>query len=193
MLKKYTLLLALGLIGPAYSHTSSSSIKTACIVAGAAGAATLTYKAYGHWLVKRVQSHFSYARNLLNQYANYSAQTQSWTALDLNNLLQDLKIAIIQQHNINAERWDISIAADIYNAQPAMYVNSTYRNFPLLQCIDDINWYLSHLKAIRFMHLHPHREEITLLIDQLTYIKHLIFTDHAYTQEAAMLNAAAHR
>ena len=188
MFKKYILSLALlGSIQHTKAHDDAwSTLKTTCVIAGATGAAALTYKAYAHWLVKRAQAHFTRERDVLNHYAHYSAQAQSWTTHDAAVLLRDLKTAIVYLHNTNRDRWDISVMYDIYYTQPAMYVSKTYYHFPLLQHIADLNWYMMHLKIIRFLHMYPDEHELTSLIEQLTYIKHMIISDHSYTQEEAL-------
>lgn len=192
MFKKYILSLALlGSIQQSQAQDNAwSNIKTACVVVGVAGAATLSYKAYAHWLVKRAQAQFGHERNLLNHYAVYSTQTMSWTTHDEANLLRDLKTAIVHLHNTNRDRWDIGVMYDIYYGQPAMYVSSQYTNFPLLQHVEDIKRYVSHLKIIRFLHAYPHEEELTSLIEQLEYIKQMILGDHGYSQEEALYRVA---
>lgn len=189
MFKK--IILSLALLGSMHhTKTQDNALQTACIIAGVTCATALSYKAYAHWLVKRAQSQFAHERYLLNHYGYYSAQAQSWTTLDAANLLRDLKSAITHLHNTNRDRWDISVMYDIYYAQPAMYVSSHYLSFPLLQHVEDISWYVSHLKAIRFLHAYPDRQELTSLIEQLEYIKHMLLSDHSYSQEEALYRVA---
>lgn len=191
MFKKYILSLAL-LSSIQQSHAQDDAqrlLQATCIVAVTAGAVALTYSTYARWLVKRAQAHFARERELLNHYGTYSAQYQSWTTHDVANLLRDLKTSIVYLHNTNRDRWDICVMYDIYNGNPAMYVNRRYVNFPLLQHVDDLNWYLTHLKIIRFLHAYPDQYELNALIEQLDYIKHMLLADHGYTQEAAMYNA----
>lgn len=184
-------MLSLALLGSIHhTKTQDHVLPTACVIAGVTCATALSYKAYAHWLVKRAQSHFAHERYLLNHYGYYSAQSQSWTTHDAANLLRDLKTAITHLHNTNRDRWDIGVMYDIYYAQPAMYVSSHYESFPLLQHVEDISWYVSHLKTIRFLHAHPNQPELTSLIEQLEYIKQMLIGDHSYSQEEALYRIA---
>ena len=188
MFKKYLLAIALcNVTNQSYAQDNWQDLKTLCVFAGIGGTIALTYKAYAHWLVKRVKAQFAHEQYILNQYATYSVQTQSWTMYDAAQLLQNLKTAIIHLHNLNKDRWDIGVMYDIYFDQPSMYVSSRYANFPLLQHIEDINRYVTHLKLIRFLHMYPEIAEINMLIEQLEYIKHLVLSDYAYVQESTTL------
>lgn len=189
--------LSLSLFGSLH-HTQAQdnawqNLKTACVVVGIIGTVTLSYKAYAQWLVKRAQAHFAHERNLLHHYANYSAQTQSWTTHDAAVLLRDLKSAIVHLHNTNRDRWDISIMYDIYYGQPAMYVSTNYHHYPLLQHVNDISWYVSHLKTIRFLHAYSNELELTSLIEQLEYIRQMLLSDHSYSLEEAQYQATRNR
>jgi hypothetical protein len=195
MFKKYMLALTLFVSTQStQTHDNTwSHVQRACILAGVTVAGALTYKTYTQWLVKRAQAHFMHERNILNQYAIYSAETHTWSTHDAAYLLRDLKTAIVYLHNNNRNRWDIGVMYDIYFNQPAMYVEYRYRNFPLIQHMQDISWYLKHLKIIRFFNLHADTQEITLLIEQLTYIRQMILGDHNYSLEEAQYQATRWR
>lgn len=186
MLKSSLLFITmLGIVPQAQANNHSDRLIAAGIAVGAVAASCLSYKAYTHWLLKRVRAHFSTSRAILNHYAQWSTYAHSWTTRDAEQLLQDIKNEIVRLHNRNCDRWDISVMHDIYYDTPAMYVSSRYKHYPLLQFIEDINWYLAHLKFIRFCGIQSNNDELSLLIEQLAYIKELILSDYAYSREGA--------
>lgn len=158
-------------------NIAQATVTTLAVVGGT----YLVSKAWAHCVVLEAQSQFAPERALLNHYAYYNGNY--WTSDAEAALKRDLKVRIVHLHNSNRDRWGISVLYDIYNGNPAVYVENRYQTFPLLQHMQDLNWYIKRLKIIRFLRLHSDRNELTLLIDQLEYIKNILMADHDYNLE----------
>ncbi len=181
-MKKIVTLCILSILSMLHLEASDWQRKAKCTgaVLVAAGTTYVVSKATAQCIVATAQTRFETERRLLNQYASYAYQ---WSAeLDF-QLKKYLKSMIVQSHNKNRNKWTVTILYELAQGTPAHVVDSHYNQFPLLQYKDDLDWYISRLKAIRFFSLYSGTAELNMLIDQLTYIKNYIISDHDYNSE----------
>ncbi len=151
----------------------------------AAGSVYLLSKGYSSYLVSSAQARFQTERTLLNQYASYS---HLWSAELDQQLKNYLKAEIVRLHNKNRNKWAITVLYEYSQGKSAYCIDHCYAKFPFLQHKKDLDWYLKRLKAIRFLSLYSDLDELNLLIDQLTYIKEFIVSDHDYNVEEQLFD-----
>jgi hypothetical protein len=61
--------------------------------------------------------------------------------------------------------------------------NNDYRNFPLVEEKDDLDWYITYLKPLRFLHAADYKNQIQALITRLGKVRTAIIGDSDFTTE----------
>ena len=157
------------------------TIKTTIGIAAIAGATYLGSSCYAKCVYETAKLRFAPERYLLDHYS-WAAHYQ-WDTNVLHALIRDIKTEIVRLHNMNRSRWDITVLYSLLNGQQAQTVARRFKCFPLLQHMDDLNWYIWHLKCISILHLHSDRQGVSSLIEQLAYVRNLLRMDHDFNEE----------
>ena len=188
MIKKALVLLlltvSLGSAQPARADIEDT-VTTAVGIALAAGATYIGSVYYAKCIYETAKIRFSTELNLLNQYAWYCHY--QWDTSVLHALMRDIKTEIVRLHNKNRKKWSITVICDLLSGRQAQLVDQCFKHFPLVQHKSDLDWYIWHLKCIRLLHLHDNVKDISLLIEQLEYIKNLLLSDHDFNKEEQLL------
>ncbi len=168
------------------ANNHNTTLRNIAIGIGAAGSTYLLSKGWAKHVVKHAQTQFTYERNLLEYYRQEHGN--NWNDAIWRSLRKQVKANIVHTHNAQRDRWQLCVLYDMYAGNPSLYVEHRYYTFPLLQHTADLSWFIRRLKIIRFCHLYSDRDELDLLIEQLTYIKDMIISDHDYNIEEQHYN-----
>jgi hypothetical protein len=187
MFKKYILsLLALS----SCAHAIESS-EVALLLGGGTALFTATTwatgrLAYGPSIVGSARARYAPESNVLNTFGWYAQNGYGWNAAYEEQLRGSLKNQAVQFHNMNRDKWGITVMFDLLQGQPAGTISSAYYNYPLMQYMHDLHWYIRRLRVICALRMHSEYNAVAALLQQLMYIRDLLRSDLDLNREEQM-------
>jgi hypothetical protein len=145
--------------------------------------------AYGPMVVGCARARYAPELALVNHYGEY-AQQHGWNgALEL-DLCTNLKNRAVQFHNMNRDKYGITVTIDLLQGLPAGSICSAYYNYPLMQYMYDLDWYINRLRVINALRMHSERDAVAMLLYHLCYIRDLMRSDLDLNREEQMYRQA---
>jgi hypothetical protein len=133
--------------------------------------------AYGPIIVSSAQTRFAPEMAQLNTFGWYANNGYGWNAAYEQQLRDSIKNQVIQFHNMNRDKWRITVIYDLWHGIPADNIATRYYHYPLMQYMHDLDWYIHRLRVIHALRLHSDRDAVATLLYQLTYILNLMRSD----------------
>lgn len=144
---------------------------------------------YGPMIVGCARARFAQEVIQLNAFGIH-AQNYGWNDVIELQLRTNIKNNAVQFHNMNRDKYSITVMLDLLQGQPAGSISSAYYNYPLMQYMHDLDWYINRLRVINALRMHSEREAVAMLLYHLSYIRDLMRSDLDLNREEQMYRQA---